>query len=74
MDNTQSFDILIGNWDASLPSSLGYSTLNATAQEDITRSINQFYFGSVAAPNNQVDKQIVLNVRKCHVDLAHENF
>lgn len=62
-----SLDELLRNWDLSLPATLGYSHLNATARGDITQSINEFYFGNEATPTNPIDIQTLMNVseRKC---------
>lgn len=62
VDDSVALDALISNWDLTLPNSLGYGHLNATARADITRSVNALYFGNEATPTNQLDKQALLNV------------
>lgn len=64
VDDSVALDALISNWDLSLPSSLGYGHLDVNARGEITRNINQFYFGNEATPTNQLDKQALMNVSK----------
>ncbi|KAJ6635071.1 Juvenile hormone esterase [Pseudolycoriella hygida] len=62
LDNPVALDALLTNWDLTLPGTFGYSHLNVTAREEITRSINEFYFGNAATPTNPLDKQSLLNL------------
>lgn len=67
LDSSELLDELIRNWDTTLPVTLQYDHLNATAQEDITRRVNQFYFGNPATPTNQLDQQALVDVStKCY--------
>ncbi len=62
MDSSESLDELLGNWNSSLPSTLGYSHLNESDIDEITRSINEFYFGNQATPTQPIDMQALMNV------------
>lgn len=62
VENIEILNALLSIWDFSLPSSLGYSHLDVTAQGEITRRINQFYFGDEGTPTNQLNRQDLLNV------------
>lgn len=67
LENSESLDELLRNWDVSLPVTLGYSHLNATARSDITRSINEFYFGNETTPTHPINRQTLMNVSKKNV-------
>lgn len=64
LDDSESIDELLRNWDSTLPATLGYSHLNVTDIEAITRSINEFYFGNDTTPTNPIDIQALMNVSK----------
>lgn len=61
LDSTELLDELLQNWNTTLPATLGYNHLNATDIEDVTRKINEFYFGSEATPTLPINIQSLLN-------------
>lgn len=64
MDSNESLEELLRNWNTTLPATLGYGHLNVSDIEDITRSINEFYFGNETTPTYPVDIQALMNVSR----------
>ncbi|KAJ6630185.1 hypothetical protein Bhyg_16601, partial [Pseudolycoriella hygida] len=62
LDSPFALNIGLSSWDFTLPSIFCYSHLNTSAQEEITRSINKFYFGNESTPTNQMDKKSLINM------------
>lgn len=62
LENDLLLSALLSVWDDYLPATFGYSSLNASARAEITRSVNLFYFGNEATPTIQLDRQQLMNV------------
>lgn len=67
LSNDFLLDFLISTWNETLSNSFGYGHMSATEQEEITKKINYFYFGSEATPTNQLDRNNLIDVMRCSI-------
>lgn len=67
VSNALLVDDLISTWNERLPNSFGYGHLSITEREEITRKINYFYFGSESTPTNRLDRNSLIEVKRCSI-------
>ncbi|XP_037029459.1 esterase FE4-like [Bradysia coprophila] len=62
VENDAALSVLLSDWDSRLPATFGYSHLDEDSRVNITRRINEFYFGNEATPTLQMDRQQLMNL------------